>query len=45
MAARRPTLAIGFAYDEQEADAIPLEPTDQPLDMLVTQSRVLSFTR
>ncbi len=42
---RRPTLAIGFAYDEQEADAIPLEPTDQPLDMLVTQSRVLNFTR
>lgn len=43
--ARRPTLAIGFAFDEQETDALPLEPTDQPLDMLVTQSRVLSFAR
>ncbi len=41
--ARRPTLAIGFAYDGQEADALPLEPTDQPLDMLVTETRVLRF--
>lgn len=41
---RRPTLAIGFAFDEQETDSIPLEPTDQPLDMLVTQSRVLNFS-
>jgi 5-formyltetrahydrofolate cyclo-ligase len=40
---RRPTLAIGFAFDAQEADDLPLEPTDQPLDMLVTQSRVLTF--
>ncbi len=42
--ARRPTLAIGFAFDEQETDALPLEPTDQPLNMLVTQSRVLTFS-
>lgn len=41
--ARRPTLAIGFAYDAQEAAALPLEPTDQPLDMLVTETRVLHF--
>ena len=41
---RRPTLAIGFAFDEQETDALPLEPTDQLLDMLVTQSRVLTFS-
>ncbi|MBI6630098.1 5-formyltetrahydrofolate cyclo-ligase [Pontibaca salina] len=40
---RRPTLAIGFAFDQQEAESLPLEPTDQPLDMLVTQSRVLNF--
>lgn len=39
----RPTLAIGFAYDAQQADDLPLEPTDQPLDMLVTETRVLSF--
>lgn len=41
---RRPTLAIGFAYDAQEADELPLEPTDQPLDMVVTENRVLTFT-
>ncbi|MFT7594503.1 MAG: 5-formyltetrahydrofolate cyclo-ligase [Paracoccaceae bacterium] len=39
----RPTLAIGFAYDAQQADDLPLEATDQPLDMLVTETRVLSF--
>lgn len=40
---RRATLAIGFAFDAQEAADLPLEATDQPLDMLVTQSRVLTF--
>ena len=43
--ARRGTLAIGFAFDAQEAEALPLEPTDQPLDMIVTESRVLDFKR
>lgn len=38
--ARRATLAIGFAFDAQEADDLPLEPTDQPLDMIVTESGV-----
>ncbi|MEX0350525.1 MAG: 5-formyltetrahydrofolate cyclo-ligase [Paracoccaceae bacterium] len=41
--AKRATLAIGFAFDAQEAEDLPLEPTDQPLDMLVTESRVLNF--
>ncbi|WP_171120465.1 MULTISPECIES: 5-formyltetrahydrofolate cyclo-ligase [unclassified Ruegeria] len=41
--AKRPTLAIGFAFDAQQADRLPLEPTDQPLDMVVTESRVLTF--
>ena len=41
----RPTLAIGFAFDAQESDDLPLGATDQPLDMLVTESRVLSFRR
>ncbi|WP_109466469.1 5-formyltetrahydrofolate cyclo-ligase [Albibacillus kandeliae] len=41
--ARRAVLAIGFAYDAQEAEALPLEETDQPLDMIVTESRILSF--
>lgn len=40
---RRATLAIGFAYDAQEAEALPLEPTDQPLDLIVTESRVLDL--
>lgn len=41
--AKRGTLAIGFAYGAQEAEALPLEPTDQPLDMLVTETEVISF--
>ncbi|PCJ09436.1 MAG: 5-formyltetrahydrofolate cyclo-ligase [Rhodobacteraceae bacterium] len=45
MRAKRPTLAIGFAFDAQEAQDLPLEPTDQPLDMLITESRVLQFDR
>ncbi|MGX9350823.1 5-formyltetrahydrofolate cyclo-ligase [Shimia sp. W99] len=42
--ARRATLAIGFAFDAQQADALPLEETDQPLDMIVTESRILDLT-
>ena len=41
----RPTLAIGFAFDAQQADDLPLEATDQPLDMMVTESRILQFAR
>ncbi len=41
--AKRPTLAIGFAYGTQEAGGLPLEPTDQPLDLLVTETEVISF--
>ncbi|CUH87215.1 putative 5-formyltetrahydrofolate cyclo-ligase [Phaeobacter sp. CECT 5382] len=40
---KRPTLAIGFAFDAQEAEALPLEATDQPLDMVITESRILQF--
>lgn len=43
--ARRATLAIGFAFDAQEAATLPLEPTDQPLDMIVTESRILDLRR
>ncbi len=42
---RPPPMAIGFAYDAQETAAVPIEPTDQPLDMLITESRVLTFGR
>ncbi|MEM6587230.1 MAG: 5-formyltetrahydrofolate cyclo-ligase [Pseudomonadota bacterium] len=41
--ARRATLAIGFAYAAQEAVDLPLEPTDQPLDMIVTEREVIEF--
>ena len=40
---KRPTLAIGFAYAAQEAVDLPLEPTDQPLDMIVTEQGVITF--
>ncbi len=39
--AHRPTLAIGFAYAAQELDDLPLEPTDQPLDLIVTEQGVI----
>ena len=38
----RPTLAIGFAYAAQEDRALPLEPTDQPLDLIVTENGVMT---
>ncbi|MEJ2021895.1 MAG: 5-formyltetrahydrofolate cyclo-ligase [Maritimibacter sp.] len=41
--AARPTIAIGYAYGAQEADSLPLEPTDQPLDAIVTEAEVLRF--
>lgn len=36
-----PVLAIGFAFAAQEADELPLEPTDQPLDLVVTEQGLL----
>ncbi|MEQ1498010.1 MAG: 5-formyltetrahydrofolate cyclo-ligase [Novosphingobium sp.] len=36
----RPTLAIGLAWDCQLEAVIPIEPHDQPLDLVVTQTRV-----
>lgn len=42
--AKRPTLAIGFAFAAQEAVDLPLEPTDQPLDMIVTEDGVLQIS-
>ena len=41
--ARGPVLAIGFAYAAQEADSLPLEPTDQRLDAVVTEDGVRTF--
>ncbi len=39
-----PVLAIGFAYSAQEMDTIPTEPTDQPLDAVVTENGIRHFT-
>ena len=38
-----PVLAIGFAFDAQEDADIPLDPTDQPLDMIVTETQVIDI--
>lgn len=38
----RPTLAIGFAYAAQEDQGLPLESTDQPLDLIVTEHGVIT---
>jgi len=43
--AARPTMAIGFAYGAQEDDSLPLEATDQPLDMVVTEAEVIEIGR
>ncbi|MGB1208553.1 MAG: 5-formyltetrahydrofolate cyclo-ligase [Paracoccaceae bacterium] len=39
--ARGPVLAIGFAYAAQQDDGVPLEATDQPLDMIITEQGIL----
>ena len=40
---RHGVLAIGFAYAAQEADALPMEETDQPLDLIVTEQGVIEI--
>jgi len=42
--ANGPVLAIGYAFAAQEADGLPLEPTDQPLDMIVTDRETIGFS-
>ena len=38
-----PVLAIGFAYADQQLDQLmPAQPTDQPLDMIVTENATIS---
>nr|WP_246423289.1 5-formyltetrahydrofolate cyclo-ligase [Sulfitobacter undariae] len=41
--AKRATLAIGFAFAGQEVAAAPLEETDQPLDLIVTETGVIEI--
>jgi 5-formyltetrahydrofolate cyclo-ligase len=38
--ARRPVLAVGFAFAGQEMDTVPIEATDQKLDVIVTENGV-----
>ncbi|MDC1399621.1 5-formyltetrahydrofolate cyclo-ligase [Yoonia sp.] len=40
--AAQPTLAIGFAYVAQEDQDLPLEPTDQTLDLIVTEQGIIT---
>lgn len=35
--------AIGLAFAGQETDDLPVEETDQPLDMVITEERVMIF--
>lgn len=41
--ARGPVTAIGFAFAAQEMAEVPIEPTDQLLDMIVTEREALSL--
>jgi len=43
--AKRPTRAIGFAFAAQEAATLPLDATDQPLDMVVTEQEIIAISR
>ncbi|OCX62301.1 5-formyltetrahydrofolate cyclo-ligase [Thioclava sp. SK-1] len=40
-AAAAPVTAIGFAYGAQELPDLPQEPTDQPLDMIITECGII----
>jgi 5-formyltetrahydrofolate cyclo-ligase len=39
----RPTIAVGFAFSAQRTRVLPVEPTDQPLDAIVTELGVMEF--
>ncbi len=38
----QPVAAIGIAFDEQEFPEVPQEPQDEPLDKILTPSRVIA---
>lgn len=40
---KAPRIAIGFAFSAQEVAEVPTEPTDQRLDMVVTEAGVRDF--
>ena len=39
---RRAIMAIGFAFAGQEAEDLPTEPTDQRLDLIVTETGIIT---
>lgn len=41
--AKRPTLAVGFAFAAQEVEAVPIEATDQRLDVLISEDGLRLF--
>jgi 5-formyltetrahydrofolate cyclo-ligase len=41
--ARGPVLAVGFAFAAQEVPEVPIEPTDQRLNAVVTEKGVTAF--
>ena len=41
--ARGPVLAVGFAFSGQEMAELPIEPTDQKLNVIVTEQGVRTF--
>ncbi len=45
LAERGPSVAVGLALESQRVPAIPDVPSDVPLDLVVTESRVLRFAR
>ncbi len=45
LAARGRSLSIGLALESQRVPRVPEGPTDVPLDMVVTEKRVLRFAR
>lgn len=42
--ARGPVTAIGFAFAAQEVGEVPIEPTDQKLDLIVTERGILPLS-
>ncbi|WP_126976054.1 5-formyltetrahydrofolate cyclo-ligase [Frigidibacter oleivorans] len=39
--AQGPVIAVGFAFALQEVEEVPVEPTDEPLDIIVTEAGVI----
>ena len=43
--AMKPVVAIGLAFAAQEADKIPAEPHDAPLDLVLSERELIDFRR